>query len=294
MRTLCKILYLLYPGYRLIDTAYSYGNHRDIGVVIGRLEREDKITRKDLFITTKVPSMYLNPKDVNLCVEESLESLKSLYIDLLLIHHPWSVNNFGDGSRPLDEDGNYFYANQDLVETWKAFEEQVWSGRVKSIGISNFTPRQMLRILKHGKIRPQNAQFECHAYLQQKKLREFCRNHGVACTSYSSLGSAGRPSQHKAGENIPVLLDNEIVGEIANKYKRTKAQILLRFLLQQGLAVVPKSTSVSRLEENISVFDFMLEDKDMEILRRLDRGVRYFQFVPYRNHPEFSKNGEPF
>ena len=227
-------------------------------------------------------------------MEESLDNLKSLYIDLLLVHSPWGLKNLGDGNhRPMDKDGNVIFEHHDIVETWKSFEEQVWSGRVKSIGVSNFTPSQMMRIIKNGKLPPQNAQFECHAYLQQNELRKFCRNSGIVCTSYASLGSEGRPTYHHK-EQPSVLLGNEVVADIATKYGKTNAQILLRFLLQKGIAVIPKSEKFSRLEENMDVFDFHLEDTDMVKLQNLDRGLKYFTFVQYKNHPEYSKTGEPF
>ena len=279
----------------MIDTAYSYKNETEIGASIHRLEREGKIARKDLFITTKVPTVYLSPKDVNLSVEGSLENLKSKYVDLLLIHSPWGLKNLGDRNmRPVDKNGNYMFEHYDICETWKALEEQVKAERVRNIGVSNFTPSQMQRIMKNATIRPQNAQFECHAYLQQKELRAFCQSHGISCTSFGSLGAPGRPAHHIVGGKSPVLLQDELVSEIALKYGKKTSQILLRFLLQNGICVIPKSEKFSRLEENINVFDFHLDDQDMARLRDLDRGFRYFPFVHFQNHPEFIKTGEPF
>ena len=282
-------------GYRLIDTAYSYKNEKDIGITVSRLERAGKISRKDLFITTKVPPVYLNPKDVKLCVEESLDNLRSKYIDLLLIHSPWGMKNLGGGNlRPIDKDGNYIFEHHDIVDTWKAFEDEVQSGRVRSIGMSNCTANQMLKIMKNTRIIPQNAQFECHAYNQQNKLREFCRNNGITCTSFGSLGSAGRPAHHTVGDTMPVLLDDKVVTQIADKYRKKNSQILLRFMLETGLCVIPKSEKLPRLEENIAVFDFSLEDIDTRKLQQLDRGRRYFPFVQYQSHPEYTKSGEQF
>ena len=287
----------LSTGYRLIDTAYSYKNEAEIGTSIKRLEKQGKITRKDLFITTKVPTVYLSPSDVKFSVDGSLENLQSAYIDLLLIHSPWGLKNLGgDNMRPVDKNGNFMFEHYDICETWKALEEQVKSGRVRSIGVSNFTPSQMLRIMKTANIRPQNAQFECHAYLQQNELRAFCQSHGISCTSFASLGAPGRPAHHKAqasGDSPPLLEDN-VVAEIAAKYNKKSSQILLRFMLQTGMCVIPKSETPSRLEENIDLFDFHIEENDMIRLRGLDRGLRYLPFLHFKNHPEFTKTGEPF
>ena len=279
----------------MIDTAYSYKNEAEIGASIKRLEKHGKIERKDLFITTKVARSYLSPKDVNFSVEGSLENLQSKYVDLLLIHAPWGMKNLGDGNmKPLDKNGNYMLEHYDICETWRALEEQVKAGRVRSIGVSNFTPSQMTRIMKNSTITPQNVQFECHAYLQQNELRAFCQSHSISCTSFGSLGAPGRPNDQNVSGEAPALLQDKVVAEIASKYGKKSSQILLRFLLQTGMCVIPKSETPTRLEENIVLFDFHIEDKDMARLRDLDRGFRYFDFIHYQNHPEFTKTGEPF
>lgn len=286
-------------GYRHIDTAYSYENEKDIGEALKHIESHGTIGRKQLFITTKIARVYLNPVDVKLTAEESRENLKVNYLDMLLIHSPWGFKNHGDGNmKPVKKDGSnrYDFEAYDLSATWAAMEEQVKIGKVKSIGLSNFTEKQIKGILQHAKIVPQNLQFECHAYYQQRELRKFCDEKKICCTAYAPLGSPGLPvSWHPSqkGKHSSLLKD-ETVLEIAENYERTPAQILLRLLLEQNLVVIPKTSSPKRLEENFSVFDFELEPRDVQKLNDLDRGLRYFLFELYKKHPYFPSPGEPF
>lgn len=166
----CALDYALFLGYRHIDTAHSYGNEVEIGEVINDRIRAGKLNRMDLFVTSKVPSVYLAYHSAIDSAKMSLENLKLKYLDMLLIHHPWGVVNRGDGTlRPIDRNGKRELAVYNLNETWQAFEHLVNRGYVNSIGLSNFTARQVERIWKSATIKPSNLQLECHAYLQQGK-----------------------------------------------------------------------------------------------------------------------------
>lgn len=207
-------------------------------------------------------------------------------------------NHRNGETKPRKEDGTYDYESYDLCATWKAMEAAVKDGYLHSIGLSNFTPKQIQMIMSNGKIKPQNVQFECHAYYQQNELRKFCSDNDIVCTAYSPLGAPGLPDFHKPVNDTngdrEKLLDDDTVLAIATKYQRSSAQILLRFLLEKNIAVIPKTSSLQRLEENMSVFDFELETSDVEDLEKLDRGLRYFAFQQYMDHPYFPQVNEPF
>ncbi|KAL4220432.1 hypothetical protein ACF0H5_020835 [Mactra antiquata] len=284
-------------GYRHIDTAWSYENEKAIGSTIHDIEHRGNIGRKQLYITSKLGRTFFHPRDVKYAVEESLDNLQTTYLDMYLIHSPWGMKNHGDGNRkPLKEDGTYDCEAYDLNATWRAMEEAVKDGHVKSIGLSNFTTKQIQMIVDNGKIVPQNVQFECHAYYQQNSLRKFCSDYNIVCTAYSPLGAPGIPDSHQAKSHNKdlQLLEDDIVITIATKYNRSPAQILLRFLLEKNLAVIPKTSSLQRLEENICVFDFELEKEDVTLLESLDRGLRFFMFEHYKDHPYFPNKNEFF
>lgn len=283
-------------GYRHIDTAHLYGNEKYVGKAIQAVERHSSISRKQLFVTSKVSRIHMHPDNVRYSLEESLDNLKTGYIDMLLIHMPFGLKNRGDGdNKPLKKDGTLDCQAYDLNATWKAMEDSVKEGKVKSIGLSNFTEKQIQMIMSNGRIKPQNLQFECHAYYQQNQLKSFCDKNQIFCTAYAPLGAPGRlVSNIVDNEQKVVLLEDETVLDIARKYERTPAQILLRFLLERNMAVVPKTSCIERLEENISVFDFELEQLDAQRLQQLDRGLRFYKFKTYQNHPYFPKENEPF
>ncbi|KAL3846728.1 hypothetical protein ACJMK2_017693 [Sinanodonta woodiana] len=284
----------VFHGYRHIDTAYSYGNNEDIGDILKLLMKSGKLNRRDLFITTKIPDTYHAPTDLKSCVNESLEKLRLKSIDLLLIHHPWSLKNRGDGNlKPVGLDGQLEFAHQNMNETWKSMEELVKCNKVLSLGLSNFTAKQIDKILKKAEIPPSNLQLECHAYLQQVELEMFCKSRGIVLTAYSPLGAPARPEHHISPDNQIFLLEDETVKSIASKYVVKPAQVLLRFLIQRNIAVIPKTDKTDRLKQNLDCFNFYLKEKDMQTLRSLNRGIRFFPFSEFRSHPEFYAD-EPF
>lgn len=280
----------LMVGYKHIDTAFSYNNGREISDVITERIKAGKLKRKDIFLTTKVPPVYLDPQDVSLCVEESLDILKSQYIDLLLIHNPWALKNHGDGNlKPKNKNDELEFRHIDLVRIWRGMESVFRTSRVKSIGLSNCTTEQIENIWNAAKIKPSNLQLECHAYLQQKNIAKYCTFRGIVLTAYSPLGHL---TQSKQFQDKPVLLEDKTIDVIAKTYRKTPAQILLRFLLQRGFSVIPKSQSYNRLVENFNVFDFNICQDDIKRIEGLDKGVKCFTFLQYEGHPEFSANSE--
>lgn len=280
------IIYSYIYRYRHIDTAQHYNNEQNIGSALKDIERRGVCSREKLFITTKLANHNMRPQRVKDSLEESLEKLKTSYVDLFLVHMPWGMKDSASGTLEYDD--------VDFRETWLAMEKVVTAGMTKSIGLSNFTESYMNSILAIAKIVPQNVQLECHLYNQQHKLREYLNSKNIACSAYSPLGAKDRPERHKTKDNLDAVLENPLVSDVAVKHGVTEAQVALRFLLQQGMIVLPKTATLSRLEENFNVLQFELDSNECEKLKDLDRGVKYFPFVKYQGHPKFPKNGEPF
>ncbi len=222
-------------GYRSIDTAQGYDNEAGVGRAI----RESGVAREELFVTSKLRTKDQPYDEAIRSFEASLDRLGLDYLDLFLIH--WPVP-----------------AHETYPEAWKAFVELRRQGRVRSIGVSNFLPEHIERIVEETGEAPAVNQIELHPQYQQQDVRDFHDRHDIRIECYSPLGS---------GE----VVDNETIGEIARKLGRSPAQVILRWHLQQGLIVIPKSTHAERIRENIDVFDFELGEDDMARIAGLDR-----------------------
>lgn len=282
--------YALFLGYRHIDTALSYQNERAIGEVINDRIRGGKLCRKDLFITTKVPAAYLAYHAALDSAKMSLENLKLKYLDMLLVHHPWGVVNRGDGTlKPLDHNGRRQLAIYNLNETWQSFEYLVNQGLVNSIGVSNFTARQIDRIWKTATIKPSNVQLECHAYLQQLELERYCQSKNLVISAYSPIGTPGKPDR---SAKDPFLLEDPVVTSIAIECGKSPAQVLLNFLLQRKMVVITKSERPDKIRENLGAFGWSLTKEHRLAIKNLDRNIRFFRFDWATCHPEYSD--EPF
>ena len=276
--------YALDIGYRHIDTARSYGNEADIGKVLDKNLCAGTFKRNDLFVTTKVPRDCLGEKDTERSVRASLDFLQLNYLDLVLIHAPW-------GQEPLKRSRQETFVHYDILTTWHVLEDLVREGLIHSIGLSNFTQRQIERIWQNAKIKPANLQLECHAYLQQLALRSYCQQRGIVVTGYSPLGAPDRPEKYRNLDDLHLLSD-PVVQDIAEQLGRTPAQVLLRFLLQSDVVPVPKSTEPRRLAENLQVFDFSLRQGQMSRLKALNRNLKFYRFGRFQNHPEYFENEE--
>lgn len=225
-------------GYRSVDTAAFYKNEAGVG----RGVRECGIDRKDMFVTTKLWNSRHGYDETLRAFAESLSRLGLDYVDLYLIHWPVA--------------GSLKY-----VDTWKAFIRLREEGRVKSIGVSNFLPSHLERIVGETGVKPVLDQIECHPRFQQGGLRAYLRENGIAPESWSPLGKG-------ASVGIPEL------ASLAEKYGKTPAQVIIRWHIDNGCLVIPKSADPGRLKENFSVFDFKLAPADMEVMASLDRGAR--------------------
>nr|XP_014276893.1 1,5-anhydro-D-fructose reductase [Halyomorpha halys] len=286
-------------GYRHIDTAYIYLNEEAIGNTLQKAFKDGKIKREDLFITTKLPNVGNRAEEVETFLKESLEYLQLDYVDLYLIHSP--VGFVNDGTiLPRDESGTLLLdLDTDIIELWKGMEAQVDAGRAKNIGLSNFNINQIQRILDNCRIPPANLQVELHIYFQQNELVSFCKKNGITVCAYAPLGS---PNLIQFNERIGIPTDgiknlspmtDTLIMEIAKKYGKTPSQVLLRFLIQYGVAVIPKSINPERIKQNLDVFDFELSDEEFKQIRALDRGEegRMFGasgiFAAMIKHPEY-------
>lgn len=258
-------------GYRHIDTAFYYQNEKEIGQAIQAKIKDGTVKREDLFITTKLFNNFHKEESVVPACKKSVENLGLSYVDLYLIHWPFAFKEGGD-LLPKDENGVLQLTDTDYLETWRGMEECVRLGLTKSIGISNFNPEQITRLLGAAKIMPVNNQVEVSVNLNQKPLIEFCKKHNITVTAFSPLGQPG----NRMG--IPNSLDNPKILDLAKKYNKTPAQIALRYVLQQGVAIIPKTVTPSRLKENIDIFDFSLTDEEMAAITAIGTGERISRF----------------
>ncbi len=230
----------LEAGYKSIDTAAIYGNEAGVGKAIA----ESNVPREELFITTKLWNSNQGYESTLAAFDESMEKLGLDYLDLYLIH--W----------PTPKQGKY-------VETWKALEKLYKDGRVRAIGVSNFKISHLEDILANCEIKPMVNQVEYHPRFNQSELHEFCKKNEIQLEAWSPLMQGG-------------LLDDPTLVEIANKYNKSVAQVIIRWDLQTGVVTIPKSTKPHRIIENTDVFDFELSHEDMNKIETLNQNQRMF------------------
>jgi aldehyde reductase len=277
-------------GYRHIDCAYFYENEAEVGAALREKLAGGAVKREELFITSKLWPSFMRPDLVEPTLKESLKNLGLDYLDLYLIHWPAALQEGGAllPKRP-DHDVLSVFSNVDYVDTWKAMEDAAKKGLTKSIGVSNFSKRQLERVLEIATIKPVNNQIECHPYLNQTKLIAFCKSKDIAVTAYSPLGSPDRPW---AKPDDPILTEDPKVKAIAQKYKKSSAQVILRYLLQHGVIPIPKSVNKKRIAENINIFDFELTSEDVAVFDTFDCNGRVCWFVEAVGHPHYPFNDE--
>jgi len=231
----------LRAGYRHIDTAEMYGNERQVGQALAR----SGLDRADVFLTSKLGNDAHRPDDARKAFDETLAALGTDYVDLFLIHWPLPSRYGGD-----------------YVSTWKTLEEFYREGRARSIGVSNFQPHHLRRIHQETGIRPAVNQIEVHPYLTQEEVVAFCAEHQIAIESWSPLARGG------------ALLSDPEVLSIARGVGKTPAQVVLRWHIERGYIVFPKSITPARIRENIDIFDFELTGEDVERISALNRNER--------------------
>ncbi|KAM9292299.1 dihydrodiol dehydrogenase 3-like, partial [Gastrophryne carolinensis] len=264
-------------GYRHIDCAYIYMTETGMGRAFRKTFSKRNLRRNDIFYTTKLWGTFHQPHLVRPALERSLASLQMDYVDLFLIHHPISLKP-GDNLYPSDENGEPLFDYVDLRRTWEALEKCKDAGLVKSIGVSNFNLRQLELILnKPGlKYKPVCNQVECHPYLNQSRLLEFCKSNDIVLVAYGVLGSPTRGGW--VDSSLPNLLEDPVLVSIGEKYGKSPAQVSLRYIVQRGCVPVVKSFNHVRMRQNFQVFDFQLSTEDMKAIDKLNKNLRYWKY----------------
>ncbi len=233
------VLDALKVGYRHIDTAQSYFNEQEVGTAI----EKSGIPREDIFLTTKVWVEHYGYEETKKSILVSMEKLKTDYIDLVLLHQPFA----------------------DYYGAWRALEDLYDEGKIRAIGISNFYPDRMVDICSFSRIRPMVNQVETHPFNQQIEAQKWMEKYGVQIEAWAPLAECRNG-----------LLENSVLAEIGKKYGKTVAQVILRWELQRGIVIIPKSTHIERMEENFNIFDFVLTDEDMQKIAELDTKTSAF------------------
>jgi D-xylose reductase len=269
-------------GYRHFDSACDYGNEPEAGQGIRRVLHSGLCRRDQLWVTSKLWNTFHAPEHVRPACERTLRDLGLDHLDLYLVHFPIALAYVPPETRyppgwffdPDSPRPGMRAARVPLADTWGAMEDLVQAGLVRHVGVCNYGVSLLRDLLASARIRPAVLQVELHPYLTQEKLLRFCREEGIAVTAFSPLGA---PSYVPLGMAMPGegVLEDPVVAGIARAVGRTSAQVVLRWAVQRGTGVIPKTSRPERLRENLAIGDFALEPEQMAAISALDRGRRF-------------------
>ncbi|KAG7807900.1 hypothetical protein KL924_003583 [Ogataea haglerorum] len=267
-------------GYRLFDGAMDYGNEKQVGEGIAKAIEDGLVKREELVIVSKLWNSYHKPENVKKAIRRVLDDLKLDYLDIYYIHFPIAQKfvPFEEKYPPGLYCGRNGWEFEDvpLAVTWRAMEELVEEGLVKSIGISNFSGALVQDLLRGCKIKPQLLQIEHHPYLTQEKLIKYAQAQDITVVAYSSFGPQSFVElDHAKAKDTVSLLKHDLISSIASAHNVTPAQVLLRWATQRGILVIPKSNHKERLVQNLTVNDFDLSEDEIKQISSLNQDLRF-------------------
>ncbi len=274
------IRWALKLGYTHFDCASIYNNEDAVGQAFADAMKEDDLKREDIFVTSKLWNNAHRPEDVEPAYKETLSRLKLDYLDLYLMH--WPVAQKKESLMPLSAEDMIPLSEMPIADTWQAMEEIYNKGEVKAIGVSNFGEKSLTELMMTAQVYPMVDQVECHPYLPQTELLEFCQHNMIAMTAYSPLGSGTK-----------ALFEDETIAQIAAKNKIAPAQVVLAWNMQRGVAVIPKAVHEKHLQENLGAVAVELDAEDMAAIDNIGKHERFltadvFKVGPYSQVDIFS------
>ncbi|KAF5306958.1 hypothetical protein FQA39_LY00188 [Lamprigera yunnana] len=274
-------------GYRLFDCAWLYKNEEEIGIGLNAKIDDGTVKRDELFILTKLSNTYHEKKLVVPKLKEQLKSLNLDYVDLYLMHWPFGFKE--DADFWTFDKGSSIYSDVDYLETWEAMEECVALGLTRSIGISNFNSEQITRLLNSATIKPVVNEVEVSPNVNNKRLIKFCEERDIVVVGYSPLGHFGE----NVNPDLPKpTIHDEQIKTIAKKHNKSPAQVILKYLINLGIVVVPKTISKARMIENMDLFNFELDSDDTKYIDSINSNNRVCLLPIFKDHKYYPFNIE--